>query len=190
MISLFHQTTFINGITFFSNGIFTQGKEGNSAEILARIGTLCTGIVSLLGAATSMFMWKYMKRTHFILISEIVMAISLGFSGLFALVDSQIGIIAFTLIFMFAFSWGFGPTLWIYSSEVLDSFGCSVVGVINMFFVWVFATFSNLGFMYFTPPGMYFGLVMIQIVCILFVWKYVRETKGKTKEDLKKLYAD
>ena len=109
---------------------------------------------------------------------------------IFVLVDNQIGIIAFTLIFMFAFSWGFGPTLWIYSSEVLDSFGCSVVGVINMFLVWVFATFSNLGFMYFTPPEMYFGLVMIQIVCILFVWKYVRETKGKTKEDLKKLYAD
>ena len=189
MLSLFQQTTFVNGITFFSNEIYTQGKKGNSAERLARIGTLLLGIAATLGATSSMFMWKYIKRTHFILISEIIMAASLGLSGIFALVGSQAGIITFTLVHMFAFSWGFGPTLWIYCSEVLDSFGFSVIGVINMFSIWTFATFANLLFKFFTPPGMYFGLVVVQIVCILFVWKCVRETMGKTKEELEKLYS-
>ena len=146
MLSLFQQTTFVNGITFFSNEIYTQGKKGNSAERLARIGTLLLGIAATLGATSSMFMWKYIKRTHFILISEIIMAASLGLSGIFALVGSQAGIITFTLVHMFAFSWGFGPTLWIYCSEVLDSFGFSVIGVINMFSIWTFATFANLLF--------------------------------------------
>jgi len=59
----------------------------------------------------------------------------------------------------------------------------SIIGVVNMLATWIFATFSNLGFKYFTAPGMYFGLTAIQVVCILFVWKYVRETKGKSKEE-------
>eukprot|EP00343_Euplotes_focardii_P007790 CAMPEP_0205820458 /NCGR_PEP_ID=MMETSP0206-20130828/3100_1 /ASSEMBLY_ACC=CAM_ASM_000279 /TAXON_ID=36767 /ORGANISM="Euplotes focardii, Strain TN1" /LENGTH=239 /DNA_ID=CAMNT_0053115185 /DNA_START=330 /DNA_END=1050 /DNA_ORIENTATION=+ len=40
MLSVIHQMTFINGVTFFSNEIFTDGKEGDNAERIARIGTL------------------------------------------------------------------------------------------------------------------------------------------------------
>ena len=184
MLSLFHQTTFINGVTFFSNEIFTEDKEGDSAERLARIGTFGVSVVGFIGTATSMFLWKYFKWLTFIQVSEIVMAIWLGLSGIAAIIGSQIGIIGFTLVYIFAFDWGFGPLLWIYCSEVMDGFGWSMVGVINMFFTWVFATFSNLGFKHLTPPGMYFGLVVVQIICILFVWKYVPETKGRHKEEL------
>jgi len=80
-----------------------------------------------------------------------------------ALVDFDIGIIIFIFLYAFSFSGGMGSTLWIYSSEVLDSLGCSVVAVANMFTTWVFATFSNLGFKYLSAPGMFFGLTFLQL---------------------------
>jgi len=190
MLSLFHQTTFINGVTFFSNEIFTDGKEGNNAEKIARLGTLGMGFCAFSGATTSMFLWSHFKRTTFFKTSLIVMTICLAFSGIFAFLKIQEGLILFTLIFVYTFDCGFGPTLWVYSSDVLDHYGSSIVGVINMFWTWVFATFSNLMFKYFTPPGCYLGLVVINSFSLAFIWKFVRETKGKSREECMTLYKD
>jgi hypothetical protein len=49
------------------------------------------------------------------------------------------------MIFTFAFFLGMGPTMFIYCSDILDDFGMTIVGLINMASTWVFATFSNIG---------------------------------------------
>ena len=77
--------------------------------------------------------------------SEIGMVLCLFGSAIASLVDTQILIIGLTFIFVFMFNNGIGPILWIYSSEILDDYGCSITGVINMLFTWIFGTFSNLG---------------------------------------------
>jgi len=67
MLGVFHQTTGINGVTFFSNEIFKDGDEGNSAERKARIGTLLFGIATLLGSIISIgFFNTFNRRTFFI----------------------------------------------------------------------------------------------------------------------------
>jgi hypothetical protein len=73
--------------------------------------------------------------------------------------------------------------MWIYASAVLDGFGMSIVTLVNMIFLWIFASFSNFGFDYLTVPGFYFFLAFIQIFPIVFLIFYVKDTKGKTKEE-------
>ena len=41
----------------------------------------------------------------------------------------------------------------------------------------------------FTVPGFYSGLMLVQIVGLLFIHACLKETKGKTKEECEKLYS-
>mmetsp|Transcript_1910 Transcript_1910/g.1709 ORF Transcript_1910/g.1709 Transcript_1910/m.1709 type:complete len:333 (+) Transcript_1910:308-1306(+) len=75
MLSIFHQTTGINGVTFFSNEIFTDGEEGNSAERKARLGTFFFGIAAFTGTAISVFLFKIFKRKTFFIGSELAMMV-------------------------------------------------------------------------------------------------------------------
>ncbi|CAI2365914.1 unnamed protein product [Moneuplotes crassus] len=190
LLSLMQQLTGINSVTFFSSEIFSDGKTGNDAAFHARIGTLFVGFCAFCGTGLSIPLQKYFGRVSFIQISEIAMCISLALCGVCAGLGIHIGIIAFTLVFTFMFNFGFGQALWIYSSEILDSYGCSIVALINMTATWIFGTFSNLAFKYFTSQGVYFGLATIQIFTITFVFMCVKETKGKSKQECEQLYCD
>lgn len=111
----------------------------------ARVGTLLVGLAALVGICTSIVLLRYFKRTTYIKNGEIIMGLCLLISGIMAIFKIQIAIIVLTLIFVFGNNVGIGPVLYIYASEVLDSYGCSIVGIVNMFMTWLFVTFTNLG---------------------------------------------
>ncbi|CAI2364185.1 unnamed protein product [Moneuplotes crassus] len=190
LLSFFQQASGVNGVTFFSNEIFKDGDEGNAAERRARLGTLLIGVAAFTGTNSSIWLYKYFSRKFFFLTSEIIILVCLSLCGICALVDFDVGVIVLTMIYIYAFNCGIGPTLWIYSSDVLDSSGTSLIALINMVMTVIFAGTTNLMFEYFTAPGVYFGLSVIQIFCILFIWKFIRETKGKSREECERLYQD
>ena len=125
--------------------IFLLGDETNSAEEKARIGTFLVGVFGVLGTLWSGPLLKYFGRKTMFLWGDTIQALCLFFSAIFVIADLIIGNIILTLIFFFAFNIGYGPWLWIYSSEILDSYGWSIVGLLNMLNTWIFGTFSNLG---------------------------------------------
>ena len=49
ILSALNQLTGISAVTFYSNELFTQGKQGNEVEWKARIGTMYIGIMSVVG---------------------------------------------------------------------------------------------------------------------------------------------
>ncbi|CAI2365845.1 unnamed protein product [Moneuplotes crassus] len=189
VLSIMHQFTGCNAVVFFSSEIFIVGRTGLDAAYSARVGTLLVGIVGFLGTGLSIPLQKYFGRVTFIQFSEVVMCASLAISGTCACMGSQFGIIVFTLIFMFIFNFGMGQAMWAYCPEILDSKGCAIVAFLNMISTWIFGTFTNLAFKYLTAQGVYFGLAAIQVFTITFVWAFVKETKGKTKQECEQLYA-
>mmetsp|Transcript_5194 Transcript_5194/g.4971 ORF Transcript_5194/g.4971 Transcript_5194/m.4971 type:complete len:361 (+) Transcript_5194:638-1720(+) len=164
LMSFFHQGTGINAITFFSTEIFKDGDEGNTAEKRARLGTLLLGVSALIGTAIAVFLFKIFSRKFFFHASGFVILGSHFLSGIFSLIDFDIGIIIMTMAYIMVFNGGMGPAMWIYSADVLDNFGTSVVALINMVFTCLFATFANLMFEHLTAPGMYFGLAFVQVL--------------------------
>lgn len=190
MLAVFHQTTGINAVTFFSNEIFKDGDDGNAAEKRARLGTFLYGVVACIGTGSSIWLNKYFPRKFFLLYSLIIVAFCLFLAGVSASFNSNLGIILSTLVYACIFDGGIGPTFWVYASDILDGPGMSVVALINMTFVCIFATFANLMFETFSAEGMYFGLTVINSLAALFVWKFIKETKGLTKEECEKLYKE
>ena len=53
----------------------------------------------------------------------------------------------------------------------------------------IFSLFTAKFFEIFKPEGVYFGLTGINLIGLLFIIFFIKETRGKTKEQLKYLYA-
>jgi magnesium-transporting ATPase (P-type) len=89
---------------------------------------------------------------------------------------------------VYTFNATFGSMLWLYVSEILGPKGLSLVAFINLVFTVIFGCCGNIFFKLLTAAGVYLSLFFIQIVCIFFIYQYVVETRGRTKEECEKLY--
>lgn len=188
LLGTFHQTTGIMFITFFSNDIFSAGQTGPSGELSARVGTFGTGIAGVLAAiAAFMFARQYGRKT-ILLIGEIVMCLLLAFLTHCAITDKQMFTIVGIVLFVFVFNATFGAILWLYVSEILGAKGISLVAFINLSFTVIIGCGGNLLFKLLSDSGTYFFLFLMQILCIYFIYVYVIETLGHSKDECKKLY--
>lgn len=117
------------------------------------------------------------------------MMVNLCLLGVFTIAKQTTLQIVFTNTFVILFNATFGPTLWVYASEVVPSAGMSMIAFCNMVFTSMFATFTNILFKVMTAEGFYFTLAGIQVICLIFVWVLVIETKGKTKKEIEMMYS-
>lgn len=138
LLGLFHQTTGISSVTFFSNEIFAAGQTGKYAELAARIGTFGTGIAAVGATVTAMYITKYFGRKTILLAGEIVMAFLLAFLSNCALTNNTTMTTITTVLFVFVFNISFGSMLWLYVSEILGAKGISLVAFINLLFTVIF----------------------------------------------------
>jgi MFS family permease len=90
--------------------------------------------------------------------------------------------------FIAGFSLSLGPVMWAMFSEIfpnrLRGMAISVVGTINSSTSFVVATLFPVQLSLFGSSSTFFIYAGCMILCLLFVWKYVVETKGKSLEEL------
>ena len=58
-----------------------------------------------------------------------------------------------------------------------------------MLTTWIFATFTNQLILAISAAGFYFLMAAFQIAAIAFIIVFLKETKGKSKEECEMLYA-
>ena len=119
---------------FHSNQMFTEGKSDISAEKAARIGTFFIGVSGFVGTAIALYLSKFYGRKTILLLSSIAMTIILILLGVMSVLGYLIPQIIGTNIFVVIFDLSIGPTLWLYSAEVIPAKGMSVVVFVNMIF--------------------------------------------------------
>jgi SP family xylose:H+ symportor-like MFS transporter len=86
-------------------------------------------------------------------------------------------------------SWG--PICWVLISEIFPNTIRGQAVAIAVAFQWIFNFIVSSTFpgMYAFSPMVAYGLYgIICVLAALFVWKWVPETKGKTLEDMSKLW--
>lgn len=89
----------------------------------------------------------------------------------------------------FMFSWG--PICWVLISEIFPNTirGAAVAIAVAAQWISNFAVSSTFVPMYSWSPSVTYGFYCLMcIVAALFVWKMVPETKGKTMEDMTRLW--
>jgi len=190
MIGIFHQTTGISAVTFFSNEIFTDGRLGQTAELAARFGTFSTGVAGVFAAFFGMYISKFFGRRTIILGGEVVMCVLLALLAFLGYENKHNWSMVVMVAFVFVFNGTFGSMLWLYISEILGAKGISVVAFFNLLFTVFFGSAANIFFELMSPAGVYLLLFFIQIGCIAFFYLMVKETRGRSKEECDNLYVD
>lgn len=90
--------------------------------------------------------------------------------------------------FIAGFSISLGPVMWAMFSEIFPNrirgFAISIVGMVNAITSFLVATFFPVQLAQFGSSTTYFIYAAFMLLCLVFVWKYVAETKGKSLEEI------
>lgn len=93
--------------------------------------------------------------------------------------------------FIAGFSLSLGPVMWAMFSEIfpnrLRGMAVSIAGTVNSFTSFIVATLFPVQLKVFGSSNTFFIYAGCMFVCLLFVWKYVVETKGISLEEIEKI---
>ena len=196
MLSVFQQAVGINAVLYFAPRIFESMGMGNPM-----IQTVIMGIVNITFTLVAVFTVEKLGRKPLLITGSIGMTIGALMVALCNLVTlppivSVVSIMIYSASFMF--SWG--PICWVLIAEIFPNTIRGAAVAIAVAFQWIFnfivsSTFVPMYNMSAGDMGEKFGHMFVYalygIICIIaaiFVWKLVPETKGKTLEDMSKLW--
>ncbi|KDP40049.1 hypothetical protein JCGZ_02047 [Jatropha curcas] len=189
-IMICQQFVGINGVGFYVSQIFVTA--GLSSGTLGTIAYACIQVpITIAGAmlmdksgrkplimvsAAGTFLGSSMVGTSFLLKS---LSLLLGWVPILA--------VAGVLVFISAFSIGMGAVPWLIMSEIfpinIKGVGGSLVVLVNWLGAWIVSyTFNFL--ISWSSSGNFFLYSGFSLMTILFVAKFVPETKGKTLEEI------
>ena len=196
MLSVFQQTVGINAVLYFAPRIFDSMGMGNPM-----VQTVIMGIVNILFTLVAIFTVEKLGRKPLLIYGSAGMAIGalgVAFSNIFSVspIVPVMSIMVYSACFMF--SWG--PICWVLISEIFPNTIRSGAVAIAVAFQWIFnfivsSTFVPLYNMSMGDMGESFGHFFVYAlygtICVaaaFFVSRMVPETKGKSLEEITKLW--
>ncbi|MBL7966332.1 MAG: D-xylose transporter XylE [Prolixibacteraceae bacterium] len=203
MLSVFQQFVGINVVLYYAGNIFRNMGASTDSSLLQ---TIIVGAVNLAFTVVAILTVDKYGRKPLMIIGSLGMAISmilLGFTFFLgqaggALTTGQgYAALAFMLLYTAAFAMSWGPVCWVLLAEIFPNsiraaLSIAVAAqwianwVVSLTFpmmndnVWLTEQFNH-GFSYWI-----YGIM--GILSAVFMWKFVPETKGKTLEEMEKLW--
>ena len=195
MLSVFQQAVGINAVLYYAPRIF-----GDMGMTNPMVNTVMMGVVNILFTLVAVFTVEKLGRKPLLIWGSIGMAIgafgvalTFGHAGMEMV--TMISIMVYSASFMF--SWG--PICWVLIAEIFPNTIRGAAVAIAVAFQWIFnfivrSTCVPRFNRHLTEGddfGHWFTYGLYGIICViaaLFVWKLVPETKGKTLEDMTKLW--
>lgn len=186
LLAVFQQITGINVVMYYAPSIFKSAGFSNDSALLQ---TALMGMVNLTFAVISMFFVDKVGRKPLMVIGSIGMSIAMALLALTFITDHAKGyfVLICIMAYLAAFGFSLGPVVFVLISEIFPNRLRSYAVAISTFALWganfiVCLTFppllNSLGGRCFIIYG------SMCVLCLLFVLKYVEETKGKTLEEI------
>ena len=199
MLSVFQQAVGINAVLYFAPRIFETMGMGNPM-----VQTVMMGVVNILFTLLAVFTVEKWGRKPLLISGSIGMALGAFGVALCNVVTGLSPMLAVISIMVysasFMFSWG--PICWVLIAEIFPNTIRGAAVAIAVAFQWIFnfivsSTFVPMYNMSLGDMGEKFGhmfaYALYGIICVIaavFVWKLVPETKGRTLEDMTKLWKE
>ncbi|MBQ0114445.1 MAG: D-xylose transporter XylE [Bacteroidales bacterium] len=195
MLSVFQQAIGINAVLYYAPRIYSD--MGLSDPMMV---TVITGTINLALTVVAIVTVEKLGRKPLLITGSLGMAIgafgvamTFGHEGMELL--CMVSIMLYSACFMF--SWG--PICWVLISEIFPNTIRGAAVAIAVAFQWIFnfivsSSFVPMFNMHLTEGddfGHWFTYGMYGVICVIaavFVWRLVPETKGKTLEDMNKLW--
>lgn len=195
MLSVFQQIVGINAVLYYAPRIFQDmGMQSPMVQ------TVIMGIVNISFTLVAVFTVEKVGRKPLLIWGSIGMAIgafgvAITFGNAPLSIVTMVSIMVYSASFMF--SWG--PICWVLIAEIFPNTIRGAAVAIAVAFQWIFnflvsSTFVPMFNMHLHAGdnfGHWFTYGFYGLMCVLaalFVWRLVPETKGKTLEDMTKLW--
>lgn len=184
LLSVFQQAIGINAVLYYAPRVFeSAGATGGGM-----MQTVIMGIVNIVFTLIAIFTVDRFGRKLLLIIGSVGMGI-----GAFSVAFSQdftwksISLVVYAAFFMM--SWG--PVCWVLIAEIFPNTIRGKAIAIAVAFQWIFNYLVSSTFpaLYdFSPVFSYCLYGFMCLLAVIFVWRWVPETKGKTLEDMNSLW--
>ena len=198
MLSIFQQITCINAILYYGAEIFSNALGYGPEDALKQ--QLWLGAVNLIFTFVAIYKVDSWGRKPLFIGGSIGMFAGLTVLGL-TIYTGQMGVISLLaiLVFIGSFAMSMGPVVWVMLSEMFPNNVRSVAMSIAVAAQWLFNALVANSFPLVNESALnqngfngalpYFIFASFCVVAMVFVWKLVPETKGKSLEEMEALWS-
>ncbi|WP_211259722.1 D-xylose transporter XylE [Pseudalgibacter alginicilyticus] len=190
LLSVFQQFVGINVALYYAPRIFESMGAAKDASMLQ---TIIMGLVNVVFTVIAILTVDKWGRKPLLITGSIGMAIGmfaisiLAFQGIIGMAT-----LVFIIIYTASFMMSWGPVCWVLISEIYPNKIRSQAIAIAVAAQWAANFFISSTYppmMEFSSGGTYLFYGIMSVVSALFVWKMVPETKGKTLEEMERLWT-
>ncbi len=198
MLSVFQQAVGINAVLYYAPRIFqSMGMENPMVQ------TVVMGVVNITFTLVAVFTVERLGRKPLLIWGSIGMAIGafgVAAVNIFASLPPMVAVVSI-MVYSASFMFSWGPICWVLISEIFPNTIRSAAVAVAVAFQWIFnfivsSTFVPLYNMSMPGMGDKFGHMFVYLmygaICIVAAWfvgRLVPETKGKSLEDMTKLWS-
>jgi MFS transporter, SP family, xylose:H+ symportor len=196
ILAAFQQLIGINVVLYYAPKIFQN--TGTRLDI-SLLQTVLVGAVNLLFTVIAIFTVDKLGRKPLLISGGLIMGFAMAAIG-FTFFSERMGIMAlvFILLYIAGFAMSWGPVMWVVLSEIFPnsirsamSLATAAVWITDLMISWSFPVLDDNAWLVrtFHHGFAYWLYAIICILAVIFVWKKVPETKGKTLEQIEKLIS-
>jgi SP family xylose:H+ symportor-like MFS transporter len=189
LLSVFQQAVGINVVLYYAPRIFeTMGATGDSSMIQ----TVVMGVVNIIFTVVAILTVDKFGRKPLLIIGSAGMMVGMvALSALSFMNAIGIAALVFIILYTASFMMSWGPICWVLISEIFPNTIRGKAVAIAVAAQWianftVSSTFPSLSA--WSVGGTYMIYAVFSLLSAIFVWKMVPETKGKTLEDMSRLW--
>ena len=195
MLSVFQQTVGINAVLYYAPRIF--GDMGMDNPM---VQTVIMGVVNILFTLVAVFTVEKRGRKPLLISGSIGMAIgAFGVALTFGKAGLEIVTMVSIMVYSASFMMSWGPICWVLIAEIFPNTIRGKAVAIAVAFQWIFNWIVSSSFVPMFNMrlgddanfGHWFTYGLYGTICVIaavFVWRLVPETKGKTLEDMSKMW--
>lgn len=190
-LAIFQQASGINVIMYYAPSIFRSAGFGTDSALFQ---TAIMGLVNLTFAVIAMFFVDRVGRKPLMIIGSIGTGLSLLLLAITFITGHFHGYFVLFCIMSFLAFFGFsiGPVVWVLISEIFPNSLRSHAVAISFFFLWAANFVVSFTFPYLLSHLKGYSFLIYSFMCflcLLFVIKYIAETKGKSLEQIEKEFV-
>jgi len=188
LLSVFQQFVGINVALYYAPRIFESMGAAKDASLLQ---TVIMGLVNVIFTVVAIFTVDKWGRKPLLIVGSAGMAIGMfAISALAFMKIIGIGTLVFIIIYTASFMMSWGPITWVLISEIFPNKIRGKAVAIAVAAQWAanyFISSTYPAMMEFSGGFTYGFYGLMSIISLIFVWKMVPETKGKTLEEIEDL---
>ena len=196
LLSVFQQFVGINVVLYYAPEIFKNVGFDTNASLLQ---TIIVGAVNLVFTVVAIVTVDKLGRKPLQIIGALVMAVAMfALGGAFALQIKGMVALFCMLLYIAGFAVSWGPVVWVLLSEIFPNqirgkamaVAVAAQWIANFLVSWTFPILNDNPHLVklFHHGFAYWIYAVMSVLAALFMWLLVPETKGRTLEQMEKLW--